>query len=266
MKIIIFLILLSFVGLYSFAQVYIQPSVGYNFSSQPSVNQSIFVTDNQKTVYTTKFKYGEGAYLGLNLGYKFKSNLFIEVNTRKTVYSKYRESVEYPDLRSLTNYFYSGYSGTINYESSILQIAPLIGYQVQKKKLTTYFKVGPNFMKSTFTPTYSYIDRVPTDAGFVDYNTVRKGEYTGKFNLGLQANLGFCYSLKQNLQLVLDFVTVYNNYKITKAKIASYEVDGVNELEKLGDTNITLDKDNNQLNHSQYGVNVGIKYFFLKKK
>jgi hypothetical protein len=84
--------------------------------------------------------------------------------------------------------------------------------------------------------------------------------------MGLQANLGFCYSVKQNLQLVLDFVTVYNNYEITKAKIKYYEIDGVSHLDKLEDTNIEIDKENNKFNHSHYGINVGIKYVFNKNK
>ena len=81
--------------------------------------------------------------------------------------------------------------------------------------------------------------------------------------MGLQANLGFCYTIKQNLQLAIDYVTVYNNYEITKAKIEYYEIDGVSHLHKLENINIEINKGNTKLNHSHYGINLGIKYVFL---
>lgn len=258
--------LLGFIVTCSFGQVYIQPSVGYTFSNHPTENQSILIVDNQKTVYKTKIKYGEGMHSGLNLGYGLLDNFFVELNTKKSIYSKYNVSTEQPDLQSLNNFSSSGYFGEIEYESSISQIAPIIGYKVQKNKYSTYFKLGPNFMKSKIKQTLKYIDWELDNWEFYPLNTVKKYEYTGKFQMGLQANLGFCYSIKQNLQLVLDFVTVYNNYEITKAEIIYYEIDGVSHLYKFEDTNIEIDKDDNKLNHSYYGINIGISYAFNKKK
>jgi hypothetical protein len=82
---------------------------------------------------------------------------FVELNTKKSIYSKYNVSTEQPDLQSLINFSLSGYFGEINFESSVFQIAPLIGYQVQKNKFSSYFKFGPNFMKSTINQTLKYI-------------------------------------------------------------------------------------------------------------
>jgi hypothetical protein len=266
MKQIIIILLISFIAPHSFGQFYIQPSVGYSFSSHPAENQSTLIVENQKTVYTTKLNYGEGMHLDLNLGYGFMDNFFIELNAMKSIYSKSNVSTVQPDLQSLDNFSASGYFGKINIESSIFQMAPLIGYKVQKKKFSTYFKFGPNFMKSTVDQSFEYIDWKFEDWEFYPLNTVRKYEISGKFHVGLQANLGFCYSIKQNLQFVLDFVTVYNNYKIKKAEIKSYEVDGVSQLNTLDDTNIEIDKDDNRRNHSYYGLNIGVRYLLNKKE
>lgn len=266
MKRLIIILLLGNIVLNSFGQLYVQPSVGYTFSSHPTENQSILIVDNQKTVYKTELKFGEGIHLGLNLGFSFMDNFFVELNTKKSIYSNYNTSTTQPDLQSLNNFSSSGYFGEINYESYIFQIAPLIGYQVKKNKVSSYFKVGPNFMKSTINQTLKYIDWELDNWEFYPLNTTKKYGYTGNFHLGLQANLGFCYSIKQNLQLVLDFVTVYNNYEISKAEIKYYEIDGVSHLYKFEDTNIEIDEDDNKLNHSHYGINVGIRYVFNKKE
>jgi hypothetical protein len=262
MKRLIILLLLSYIVPNSFGQIYIQPSVGYTFSSHPIESQSILIIDNQKTVYNTKIKFGEGAHLGLNLGYSFKNNFFVELSAKKSIYSKYNASTIQPDLQTLKNFSLSGYFGEIEYESSVFQIAPLIGYQVQNKKFSTYFKVGPNLMKSKVNETLKYNDWDFDNFKYNPLNTEKEYKYTGKLHVGLQANLGLCYSIKQNLQLVLDFVTVYNNYEITKGEIKYYEIDGVSQISKLEDTDIEFDEDSNKLNQSHYGINIGIRYVF----
>lgn len=269
MKQTILILLLGFFVLSSFGQFYIQPSIGYTISSHPIENQSVLIINSQKTIYQTKFKYGEGMHLGINLGYCYMDNFFIELNTKQTIYSKYNISTVQPDLQSLNginDFYLSGYFGEIDYESSVFQIVTLIGYQVKKNNFRAYFKIGPNLMKSKINHTLKYIDWELDNWEFYPLNTEKKYEYTGKFHMGLQANLGFCYSIKQNLQFVIDFVTVYNNYEITKAKIEYYEIDGVSHLDKLEDTNIEIDKEDNKLNHSHYGINVGIRYVFNRNK
>ncbi|PTB96474.1 hypothetical protein C9994_07115 [Marivirga lumbricoides] len=265
MKTLILLILLSSIVSNSFGQFYIQPSIGYTFSSHPTEIQAILIAENQKTIEKTELKFGEAIHLGFNLGFNFKNNLFVELNTKKSIYSKYSTSTNQPNLQGLNNFSSSGFFGKINYESSIFQISPLIGYQVKKNKFSSYFKLGPNFMKSTSNQTLKYIDWELDNWELYPLNTIRKDKYTGNLHLGLQANLGFCYSIKQNFKLVLDFVTVYNNYKITKAEIIYYEIDGVSHLYKLEDTSIQIG-DDNKLNHSHYGINIGLRYIFNKQQ
>ncbi len=222
MKRIIVVILLNFIFSYSSGQFYIQPSVGYTFSSHPIVDQSIVILDNQKTVYETKIKYGEGMHLNLNVGYDLTDYLIIELAMGNTIYSRYNVSTVQPDLQSLSSFSTYGYFGEIDYESSVFQVSPQIGYKAKKNKFSTYFKMGPDFMKAYIKQTYRYINWELDDWEFYPLNTVKEYEFSGKFHIGLQANIGVCYSIHKNLQILLDLVTVYNNYKITNAKPMSF--------------------------------------------
>lgn len=261
---LIFIILFGFIASSTYGQFYIQPSIGYTFSSHPTEIQSIKIVDNLKTVYNNNLKYGEGIQLGLNAGCDLWDYFFFEVNTKKTIYSKYNVSIEQKNLRLLNNFSFRGYFGEIDYESSVFQISPLIGFKVEQNRYAINLKIGPNFMKSTITQTLTYIDWEFDNWERYPLNTIKKYAYSGKFQMGLQVDLGFCYSLKENLQLVVDFVTVYNNFKNSKSAIKYYEIDGVNHLYKMDETNTNDDFGNLKLNHSHNGINVGIKYVFNK--
>ena len=87
-------------------------------------------------------------------------------------------------------------------------------------------------------------------------------EYRGGLHTGLQAGLGLSWSFRPDLQLVLDFATVFNNYEITSGEVTFYEVDGVDRLGTLDDTGIEIDPPDNRLNHSYCGVNIGVRYLF----
>lgn len=266
MKRLLIILLLSFVAHYTFGQLYIEPSIGYSFSSNPLENQSELVINNKQTVYETKLKYGEGVHLGLNLGYSLMNTFFVELNAKKSIFSNYTVSTIEPDLQSLKNCFAYGYFGKINNESSIIQIAPLVGFQIQKNKFSTYVKLGPNFLKSTIIKNLEYTDWELKNWKYNPLYTVKEYQYSGNFHMGLQANLGIGYSIKQNLQLVLDYATVYNNYEITEAEIKYYEIDGVSQLNNIEDTNIEINELNKNMNHSYFGINIGIRYTFNKKE
>lgn len=57
------------------------------------------------------------------------------------------------------------------------------------------------------------------------------------------------------MQLVLDFVTVYNNYEFTRGKNIYHEING----DRQDIANVDNDYDY-KLNHSHFGVNFGIKF------
>lgn len=264
MKHLIITLLLGCIAFGSYGQFYVQPSVGYSFSSHPDEIRSTFITDNQKSVYVMKLRWSENMNAGLTLGYELWDQLFFELNARIAVYSSHKASIDQPDLSSLDNFYIAGFFGEYEYSSPVFQFAPQIGYRVRRDKLSASFSLGPNFMKTKVQLTsrsvaYEFLNwELPLDK-------VVKYEYIGGLHTGIQADLGFCYSIRPELQLVLDFVTTYNNYKITKGEITQYEIDGTDRMGTLQDTDIEIDPDDNKLNHSYYGINIGLRYVFGRR-
>ena len=74
--------------------------------------------------------------------------------------------------------------------------------------------------------------------------------------------VGMCYSVSQNLHLVMAFVTAYINYRIKEGEITWYEINGADRLGTLEDTEIKISPEDNRINHSYYGINVGLRYAF----
>lgn len=137
-----------------FGQFYLQPTVGYTFSSHPEEIQNTIIIDWIKSTYKTQIKNGSGLHVGLDFGYKHKSNLFTELMVKQSVYTKGKCSVEklsefnsHPSLSYISDYF-----GEEVYNSAIFQISPVVGYLMEYKKLGLYFKLGPNFMQG-YKPT-----------------------------------------------------------------------------------------------------------------
>ncbi len=246
-------------------QFYVQPSAGYSFSSHPHEMHSILIVDNLKSVYTMKIRFGETMNAGLTLGYVLWDNFFLELNARMAVLARHTASVEPPDLQSLDNFSISGFFGEMEYSSPVFQFAPQIGYKVRKDKFSAYFSVGPNFMDTKIKQTSKQVVYIILDNDLYPLDAAMKYEYSGGLHTGLQADLGLCYSFRPNLQLVMDFVTVCNNYKITRGEITGYELEGIDQMETLDDTEIEIYPGDERLNHSHYGVSVGLRYVFGRR-
>lgn len=261
MKRLIIIVLLGSMFSVAFGQFYVQPSVGYAFSSHPTERHSIFITDNRKSVYTMKFRWSENMNAGLTIGYELWDQLFLELNARMAVFSRHSASIEIPDLQSLDNFMLSGFFGEIEYSSPVFQFAPQVGYKVRRDKFSAYFSIGPNFMQTSIRMTtrsevYEFLNWAdPMDK-------VTQEVYRGKLHTGLQSDLGVCYAVSPKLHFVLDFVTAYNNYKITDGEYTLYEIDGADQLVTEQDKEIQIYPGYDRLNHSHYGVNVGLRYFF----
>lgn len=266
MKRLMIILFLGGIAAGSSGQFYVQPSAGYSFSSHPSTLESVFITDNQKTIFTAPIKYGESLNAGLTVGYELWDHLMVELNVRQAVYSKHTATIEEQDLATLDNYYIAGFYGEIEYKSPALQFAPQIGYKVQKDKLSAYFSLGPHFMITRVTETARTVDYDFVDWRLVPFNVMIKREFRGGLHTGLQADLGFSYDVGSRFQVVLDFSTVYNNYVVKVGEITGYEVEGSDRLESLDDTDVEIDPEDNRLNHSNYGLNIGLRYVFGRNK
>ncbi len=71
--IITILFLLTITALY--AQLYIQPQVGYSFALNPDIIHSSISINNIKNEYSTKLLFAQGINLGLGIGYKINPHL-----------------------------------------------------------------------------------------------------------------------------------------------------------------------------------------------
>ncbi len=261
------IILCCFLGQYVFGQFYIQPSIGYTFSTHPKKYEATEIIDNLKSVYSESVKYGEGMHLGLSFGYQFKSGVFIELNANQSISSKHSISIKRTeDTNNLDYYYYNGVFGDFSFDSTIFQLAPLFGYKITHKKYGLYLKLGPNFISSTIHRIQEYNGFSLNEDG-VFYSTKIIGEYEleGNFNIGFRANLGVSYAIKPKLDLVLDITSVYNNYKLTKGELLAYSEDGVDSLNQIENTSFEYDDDDDRIvNYSHYGIHLGIRYSFLK--
>ena len=266
MKRIIIILVLGAIAAVSSGQFYVHPSVGYSFSNHPATLESVFITDNQKTIFTAPVKHGESLNAGLTIGFELWDHLIIELSARQAVYSKHTATIEEQDLATLDNFYIAGFYGEFEYRSPALQFAPQIGYKVQKDKLSAYFRMGAHFMITRVTETARTVDYDFVDWRLVPFNVMIKREFRGGVHTGLQADLGFSYAVGSRVQVVLDIVTVYNNYVVKEGVITGYEVEGSDQLETLDDTAVEIDPDDNRLNHSNYGINVGLRYVLSGRK
>jgi hypothetical protein len=266
MKRLPLVLFLTFFAVRSYGQFYVQPSVGYTFNSNPTIMSSILITDNQKSVYTMKLRYGQGLYAGLTAGYCIKDRFFIELDTKKGLLTRNSDSVEETDLRELDNFYIAGFFGEVRNSSPVFQFSPRVGYTVRTDRFAASFSLGPNFMKTKVKLRVTTID-FDFGEGFtlVPHDVEAKEEYRGRMHTGLQAGLGLSWSLREELKVVLDFVTVYNNYSFTSGEVTFYEVDGQDRLGELDDTDIYINPEDNKLNHSHYGLHLGLRYVFGRK-
>ena len=274
MKKIISALVFSLALSFGYGQLYVQPTLGYTFSRNPIKLQSVLIAKGEKSVYETKVKPGEGAHFGFGVGYGFKNNLFVELTGQKSIYTVHWTSTPRPDLKQYkrSDYFWtSGNFGQTRYQSNLIQFSPLVGYKIQRKGFSCYVKAGPNFLRSTLGAEERY-DAWEYVGDAEPENLYRRqvefsSELSGKFHVGLQSNLGFSFNVKEHLEIVLELVSVTNNYKITKGEILSLKVDGESQLDGSKDQrNCKLIKMINRLDHSYFGMNVGVKYVFERKR
>ena len=266
MKRLTLILFLVFFAARSYGQFYVQPSVGYTFNSNPTLMSSTLITDNQKSFYTMKLRYGQGLYAGLTAGYCLWDRFFIELDAKKGLLTRNSASVEEIDLRELDNFYISGFFGEIENSSPVFQFSPRAGYTVRTDRFAASFSLGPNFMKTMVKHRVSTTDYDFEGFSFVPHDVESEQEYRGKMHTGLQAGLGLSWSLRQDLLLVFDFVTVYNNYRFTSGEVTFYEIDGQDRLEELDDTDIYINPEDNKLNHSHYGLHLGVRYVFGRKE
>jgi hypothetical protein len=227
--------------------------------------KTIEIIDNQKSVYTMKIRFGEGLYAGLTMGCCLWDHLFAEINSQMAIYGRHTVYKEPPDLQSATSYNMSGFWGEFEFRGPVIRFAPRVGYRIEKDKFSAYFSLGPEFMKAKIKLTKKSFVNEFNEGGIYPIDVLWESEYYGGLQMGLQSGLGMIYSIRPEMQLVMDIVTGYNIYEIKSGEITAYKIDGTDQMDTLEDTSIQIHPGNDRLNHSYYGVNIGLRYVFGRR-
>jgi len=244
------------------AQWYIQPYTGYMFSSHPQQMKTYEVIDDKISVFNRTFNYGQGMNPGIILGKHLGDFMSVELNACAHVFSSFKNSIAEPDLSSVSRFSFNGWLGDITYRSSIYQVSPQVGYHVSMNKFVVSLKVGPNVLKANMNYKMNYISWRMQDFKAIPVHNYQEIDYTGNVNIGFRSSVSVGYTLSPAVTLCFDFVSVYNKCKIKEGTIKKYEIEGVNSIDQLSSTNVEGGDANHNINFSQLGIAVGLKYTF----
>ena len=244
------------------AQWYIQPYTGYMFSSHPQQMKTYEVIDNKVSVISRTFHYGQGMNSGIILGTNLGDFLSVELNACAHVFSSFKNSIALPDPGTFQSIAYSGVFGDITYQSNIFQVSPQVGYRISINKFVVSLKMGPNILKANMNYKMNYVSWRAQDFKIITIHNYQEIEYTGNVYIGFRSSVSLGYTVSPALLLCIDFVSVYNKCKIKEGTIKKYEVEGVNSIYQLSTTKVEGGDANHNLNFSQLGITVGLKYTF----
>jgi len=247
------------------AQWYIQPYAGYMFSSHPQQMKTYEVIDNKVSVISRTFRYGQGMNPGIILGTNLGDFLSVELNACAHVFSSFKNSIDLPDPGTFQSITYSGIFGDITYRSNIFQVSPQVGYRISMNKFVVGLKMGPNILKANINFKRNYVTYQMQNFNLYAIHNYEEIDYTGNVNIGFRSSVSLGYTVSPALLLCIDFVSVYNKCKIKEGTIKKYEVEGVNSIDQLSNTNVEDGDANHNVDFSQLGVTVGLKYTFAGK-
>ena len=266
MKKYIILSLLSFcLSVVSQAQLYLKGYTGYALSTGNEKLTSYEMLNDGYYASSHPLKFGQGANLGLSVGYVLNQNIAFEITGNTQLFSKFAYSKAFHNWDSFTSYSWShdGFFGDLKYASTMFQVSPQVAFKANPyNQWIFYLKAGPDFIWITFKETTQTISTtdwpIPFDIYIPSYLHVN--EYSGNMNTGIQGSLGMEYKLSKTICAFAELTTVNVRYTFKHSKILRYEIDGVNSLSTLESTEFNNLDDQKIFNH--IGLNVGIKYIF----
>lgn len=269
----------------SYAQLYLKGYTGYSFSTNPTKVENIayvinatFKETNESSatnpfpiwgeiesstrtfsLFHTNINHGEGVNLGLGLGYKFTSNLSVELDVSTQLFSINKINNDwnkYSSDNSVTiEYHIYGISGNNKYCYTNIQVAPALVYGIEQNKWSPYIKAGLNIIHTRLTKISEY--------DFGSSEIEEKITLNGGLNIGFRGSLGITYNINEKLSLYGEFTTVHTMYKFTDIKLNEYIVDGKNKTSEQNSPE--LNDEGLKVNYSHIGFNVGVKLKVGKK-
>jgi hypothetical protein len=247
------------------AQFYIQVNTGYSVSTHPFTYVNRVITDNIINQFRIKLNYGHGFNLGLSAGYEFSDNFFAEVNLSSSLISRSRSDNDwgYYFRREYLNLHLSGLNGDAEMRNTSLQLAPLLGFSVSAGRFKPFIKAGLNilYLKSRYSNSYTYKYLDENHAWYLEITELKR-EYTGKIKPGVRGCAGVLYRLTEDLLLSAELSAVNSMYQFDKSHTLSFIVDGVERVDEIEENPEKLDDGDGTVDHSNIGLNIGIRYTF----
>lgn len=256
-------------GVYSLrAQLYIQPSVGYMFSTNPDRRITFMTINGIQNSFTSKIRNSEGMAAGMAIGYDVHKHLRLELSLIAQPFSSFTLSTALPETyRSASSYAFSTTIGIgdYTYRNDTYQAAPLVGYRVSQNRLKVSLLAGPSFLTSTMHIKSHTVASLETWKADSTVYSDEKYSYSGsKIGVGFRSSIAIDYKIRKALSLYLNVSSTYTKFKLTSKKIEQYEIGGVDQMNTLSRTTIALpDSDSNKIDFSQIGIMVGVKYMLM---
>lgn len=265
MKKISVALLLVLAGHFLRAQLYIQPSVGYMFSTNPDKRETFITINGLQNSVTSKIKNSEGVVISMAIGYDVKKHIRLELCLGAQPFSSFTISTNIPEnYRSFNSFGFNTNIGIgdYTYRNYTYQAAALVGYRVSKSKFTVSLLAGPNFLTSTMhikSHTFASSESWKADSAIFSDETDR---YSGnKVSAGFRSSVTVDYKISKAFSLYLNFSSTYNKFQLTTKEVEQYKVDNVDKINTLPSTTITLpNADDTKIDFSQVGMMIGIKY------
>jgi len=228
MKIIKIALILLICTSSSSAQMYVNAFTGYSFSNSTQYLALETTGNDILNAERMRLNYGKGMNLGAGLGYIFNDNISFEVTINTQFFTKSSYTVFYDNwvtgpVRSKMDY-------TIR--NTNLQIAPLVVYSADLKKMKLYLKAGLNFLYSE-----SIIDIV----SYTFYSESQEVD-KGGLDMGFRGGLGLQYQVSESTDLYAEYMSIITNYVYTNSS--------------------AWDHPDYRVDYSHMGLNIGIRYRF----
>jgi len=162
---------------------------------------------------------GSGFCFNGGFGFMLNKHLGVELNT------SYLLGSEIKSVNSSSSPF--GTYTAQSLKANMFRFLPSVVFSVGENKIKTYGKVGIVIAKGTIMYAEKYKNMGNNE--FSEYNKL----LTGDIQAGLQAGLGFTYSLTKSFSLFAELSSINMSYAPTKSKLVKFTSNGVDLLPSL---------------------------------
>jgi len=198
-----------------------------------------------------RLKFGQGANLGLGIGYAFNKNISCEITGNTQLFSKFK--LDGLKIRIIDQPFTIERTVDLEYVNTMFQVSPQLVFKSNPyNHWTFYLKGGPDFIWVRYKETTQTVPSL--------YSYLFTIEHSGNINTGIQCSFGTEYKLSKTVYVFAELTAVNVSYTFKRGKALRY---GIYEGDLMSAFEIMIPdglNDRRMFNH--IGLNVGLKYLF----